>query len=74
MNVYNLRRSEFALYLTDDYGVHMWLVDCQVESEQRPHKVSFYVEKAKAEEVIKTLTEKFKERQVRYMTSCLLLF
>ncbi|KAG0601335.1 hypothetical protein M758_11G102400 [Ceratodon purpureus] len=36
----------------------------QVESEQRPHKVSFYVEKDKAEEVIKTLTEKFKERQL----------
>jgi hypothetical protein len=33
--------------------------------------VSFYVDKAKAEEVIKTLTEKFRERQVRLMSFCL---
>lgn len=52
----------------------MWLVGCQVDSEQRPHKVSFYVDKPEAEEVIKTLTEKFKERQVRNITSRLLHF
>jgi hypothetical protein len=55
----------------DGYGVYMWISGCQVESEQRPHKVSFYVDKAKAEEVIKTLTEKFRERQVRLMSFCL---
>lgn len=37
----------------------------QVESEQRPHKVSFYVNKNEAEEVVKTLTGRFKELQVR---------
>ena len=67
-----LRGLGLALHLTDDYGVEKCLVGCQVDSEQRPHKVSFYVDKAKAEEVIKILTEKFKERQVRYMTSRLL--
>lgn len=36
----------------------------QVDSEQRPHKVSFYVDKAQADEVIKTLIERFKERQL----------
>lgn len=36
----------------------------QVDSEQRPHKVSFYVNKSEADEVIKTLTERFKERQL----------
>lgn len=36
----------------------------QVDSEQRPHKVSFYVDKPQAEEVIKTLTERLKGRQV----------
>jgi len=42
----------------------MWFVDCQVDSEQRPHKVSFYVDKGAAEEIIKTLTERIKEREV----------
>lgn len=36
----------------------------QVESEQRPHKVSFYVNKSEAEEVVKTLTGRFKELQL----------
>lgn len=43
------------------------LVNCQVDSEQRPHKVSFYVDKAQADEVIKTLIERFKERQARLL-------
>jgi sucrose-6F-phosphate phosphohydrolase len=34
----------------------------QVESEQRPHKVSFYVEKMSAQEVLATLNERFKAR------------
>ncbi|CAM6007876.1 unnamed protein product [Sphagnum balticum] len=34
----------------------------QVESEQRPHKVSFYVEKKSAQEVLATLNERFKAR------------
>ncbi|CAN1277766.1 ABC transporter G family member 22 [Linum perenne] len=34
----------------------------QSETEQRPHKVSFYVEKAKAQDVIKALSEIFKKR------------
>lgn len=58
--------------VTDGYGVHVWLVGCQVDSEQRPHKVSFYVDKDAAEEVIKTLTERFQERQVRCVCQCIL--
>ncbi|CAN1306791.1 Sucrose-phosphatase 2 [Linum perenne] len=34
----------------------------QSETEQRPHKVSFYVDKAKAQDVIKALSEIFEKR------------
>ncbi|KAK9101630.1 hypothetical protein Scep_025060 [Stephania cephalantha] len=34
----------------------------QAETEQRPHKVSFYVEKDKAQEVMKALSERLVER------------
>ncbi|KQK20554.1 sucrose-phosphatase 2 [Brachypodium distachyon] len=36
----------------------------QVESEQRPHKVSFLVDKKTAQEVIKSLSENFEKRGV----------
>jgi hypothetical protein len=38
------------------------VVNWQVESEQRPHKVSFYVDKKEAEHVLATLTERFRVR------------
>lgn len=34
----------------------------QSETEQRPHKVSFYVKKDKAKELMKTLSKRFEER------------
>ncbi|KAL5708982.1 sucrose-phosphate phosphatase [Ranunculus cassubicifolius] len=34
----------------------------QAESEQRPHKVSFYVEKEKAQQVVKALSEQLENR------------
>lgn len=37
----------------------------QSETEQRPHKVSFYVDKSKAETVTKQLSEILKNRGVR---------
>lgn len=36
----------------------------QSETEQRPHKVSFYVQKDKAEDIMKSLLTRFKERGV----------
>lgn len=36
----------------------------QDESELRPHKLSFYVEKATAEQIVKDLSEKLKARGV----------
>eukprot|EP00252_Welwitschia_mirabilis_P019289 TRINITY_DN4417_c0_g1_i1.p1 TRINITY_DN4417_c0_g1~~TRINITY_DN4417_c0_g1_i1.p1 ORF type:complete len:418 (+),score=92.95 TRINITY_DN4417_c0_g1_i1:468-1721(+) len=36
----------------------------QVESEQRPHKVSFYIEKADAQEIINALSNRLNERQL----------
>lgn len=44
------------------------VVNLQVESEQRPHKVSFYVDKKEAEHVLATLTERFRVRGVRSLT------
>lgn len=38
---------------------------CQVESEQRPHKVSFYVEKEHADEVRNALAGKFQEHGLK---------
>lgn len=38
---------------------------CQAVTEQRPHKVSFYVDKAQAQEVIRALTEKLQELGLR---------
>lgn len=75
MKSVQLRRLAVGLKRTDAYSVNMWLFDYQVDSEQRPHKVSFYVDKGAAEEVIKTLAERLKEREVRfpsstYCTSC----
>ena len=43
-------------------------MNLQVESEQRPHKVSFYVDKKEAEHVLATLTERFRVRGVRSLT------
>lgn len=37
----------------------------QAETEQRPHKISFFVETIKALEIIKTLTELLENRGVR---------
>lgn len=37
----------------------------QVETEQRPHKVSFLVDKKNAQGVIKSLSETFEKRGVR---------
>lgn len=37
----------------------------QPETEQRPHKVSFYVQKDKAQEVTKALSESFIKHGVR---------
>ena len=38
----------------------------QSETEQRPHKVSFYVDKDKAQTVTQKLSEIFKNRRVRF--------
>lgn len=38
----------------------------QSETEQRPHKVSFYVDKDKAQTVTQKLSEIFKNRGVRF--------
>lgn len=38
----------------------------QAETEQRPHKVSFYVEKDKAQAVTKALAETLEKRGVRF--------
>jgi hypothetical protein len=67
-----LRRCLFDLHGLDSYDVHIWLIDYQVDSEQRPHKVSFYVDKGVAEQVIRTLTERFREREVRCPCQCIL--
>lgn len=37
----------------------------QSSTEQRPHKVSFYVQKGQAEEVMKSLSERLVKRGVR---------
>lgn len=44
-------------------------VSTQPESEQRPHKVSFYVKKEKAEEVMKDLSERLQKRGVMLLLS-----
>jgi hypothetical protein len=38
----------------------------QSETEQRPHKVSFYVDKDKAQDVTKALSEIFAKRGVSF--------
>ena len=40
----------------------------QSEADQRPHKVSFYIEKDKAEEVMKALSENLEKRGVRFFS------
>lgn len=45
--------------------VLLWLRFLQSPTEQRPHKVSFYVEKEHAQEAIATLSKKLKDRGVR---------
>lgn len=40
----------------------------QSETEQRPHKVSFYIEKDKADEVIKALSESLEKNGVRFFS------
>lgn len=41
----------------------------QSETEQRPHKASFYVDKDKAQAVTKALSERLEKRGVKY-SSC----
>lgn len=38
----------------------------QSETEQRPHKVSFYVDKDKARDVMRALSELLEKRGVRF--------
>lgn len=38
----------------------------QAETEQRPHKVSFYVKKEKAQEITKALYELYEKRGVSF--------
>lgn len=40
----------------------------QSETEQRPHKVSFFVDKSKAQDVTKVLSEKLGNRGVRILS------
>lgn len=46
----------------------------QSETEQRPHKVSFYVEKEHAREIMKSLSGSLEKRGVRSNCSYLILF
>lgn len=54
--------DSLAFYLFYGTGI---FVSLQSETEQRPHKVSFYVQKDKAEEVTKALSTRLAERGVR---------
>lgn len=47
----------------DTYSITIFW-HAQSETEQRPHKVSFYVQKDKAEDIMKSLLTRFKERGV----------
>lgn len=46
----------------------------QAETEQRPHKVSFYVQKDKAQSVTQALSKVLKERGVSYNTLIFIAF
>lgn len=46
----------------------------QPEAEQRPHKVSFYIEKDKAEKVMKPLSENLEKHGVRFSFFDLIYF
>lgn len=41
----------------------------QAATEQRPHKISFYIEKGHAQEVIRSLSDAFQRRGVKLTTS-----
>lgn len=46
------------------FGITIFLLSMQSDTEQRPHKISFYVEKEKAQQVTKVLAEKLEKRGV----------
>jgi len=52
--------ATWNLWINEIYGV------MQSETEQRPHKVSFYVDKDKAQDVTKALSEIFAKRGVSF--------
>lgn len=57
MRKYNLSLSLAFQYLICDF-------EFQAEAEQRPHKVSFYVDKVEATEIMNVLSQRLAKRGV----------